>query len=71
MYYFISVVGALVLSDLQLNWRKSICKHLGLCYKAYMSKYKEAADSENQRIVDFCYRLNEFIESFDELAKAS
>lgn len=71
VYYFISVVGGLIQSDLQLNWRKSICKHLGLSYKAYNSKYKEAADSENQRTVDFRYRLNEFIESFDELAKAS
>lgn len=71
VYYFISVVGGLVQSDLQLNWRKSICKHLGLSYKAYNSKYKEAADSENQRTVDFRDRLNEFIESFDELAKAS
>ena len=71
VYYFISVVGGLIQSDLQLNWRKSICKHLGLSYKAYNSKYKEAADSENQRTVDFRDRLNEFIESFDELAKAS
>ena len=71
VYYFISVVGGLVQSDLQLNWRKSICKHLGLSYKAYNSKYKEAADSENPRTVDFRERLEEFIESFDELAKAS
>lgn len=71
VYYFIIVVGGLIQSDLQLNWRKSICKHLGLSYKAYNSKYKEAADSENQRTVDFRDRLNEFIESFDELAKAS
>lgn len=71
VYYFISVVGNLVQSDLQLNWRKSICKHLGLSYKAYNSKYKEAADSENPRTVDFRERLEEFIESFDELAKAS
>ena len=71
VYYFISVVGGLIQSDLQLNWRKSICKHLGLSYKAYNSKYKEAADSENPRTVDFRDRLNEFIESFDELAKAS
>ena len=71
VYYFFSVVGGLIQSDLQLNWRKSICKHLGLSYKAYNSKYKEAADSENQRTVDFRDRLNEFIESFDELAKAS
>ena len=71
VYYFISVVGGLVQSDLQLNWRKSICRHLGLSYKAYNSKYKEAADSENQRTMDFRERLEEFVESFDELAKAS
>lgn len=71
VYYFISTVGNLVQSDLQLNWRKSICRHLGLSYKAYNSKYKEAADSENPRTVDFRERLEEFIESFDELAKAS
>lgn len=71
VYYFISVVGNLVQSDLQLNWRKSICKHLGLSYKAYNSKYKEAVDSENPRTVDFRERLEEFIKSFDELAKAS
>ena len=71
VYYFISVVGGLVQSVLQLNWRKSICKHLGLSYKAYNSKYKEVADSENPRTVDSRERLEKFIESFDGPAKAS
>lgn len=71
VYYFISTVGSLVQTDLQLNWRKSICRHLGLSYKAYNSKYKEAADSENPRTVEFREKIKELIENFDELAKAS
>lgn len=71
VYYFINVVGNLVQTDLQLNWRKSICQHLGLSYKAYNSKYKEAEDSENPRTVEFREKIEEFIENFEELAKAS
>lgn len=71
VYYFINTVGGLVQSDLQLNWRKSICRHLGLSYKAYNSKYKEAADSENPRTVAFREKIDELIENFDVLAKAS
>lgn len=71
VYYFINTVGSLVQSDLQHNWRKSICQHLGLSYKAYNSKYKEAADSENPRTVEFREKIEELIENFDELAKAS
>lgn len=71
VYYFISAVGSLVQSDLQLNWRKSICRHLGLSYKAYNSKYKEAADSENPRTVKFREKIDELIENFEELANAS
>lgn len=71
VYYFISMVGSLVQTDLQLNWRKAICQHLGLSYKAYNSKYKEAEDSENPRTVAFRERIEEFVENFDELAKAS
>ena len=71
VYYFINVVGNLVQTDLQLNWRKTICQHLGLSYKAYNSKYKEAEDSENPRTVEFREKIEELIENFDELAKAS
>lgn len=71
VYYFINTVGSLIQSDLQLNWRKCICNHLGLNYKAYNSKYKEAADSENPRTVAFREKIDELIENFDDLAKAS
>ncbi len=71
VYYFINVICNLVQTDLHLNWRKSICKHLGLNYKAYNSKYKEAEDSEHPRTVAFREKVEELIENFDELAKAS
>lgn len=35
------------------------------------SKYKEAEDSENPRTVVFREKIEELIENFDELAKAS
>lgn len=35
------------------------------------SKYKEAEDSENPRTVAFREKIEELIENFDELAKAS
>lgn len=71
VYYFINVVGNLVQADLQLNRRKSICHHLGLSHKTYNSKYKEAEDSENPRTVAFREKIEELIENFDELTKAS
>lgn len=50
---------------------KEYCRHLGLNYKAYNSKYKEAEDSENPRTVAFRENVEEHIENFDELAKTS
>lgn len=44
---------------------------IGECEKAYNSKYKEAADSENPRTVEFPEKIEELIENFDELVKAS
>lgn len=35
------------------------------------SKHKEAEDSENPRTVAFREKIEELIENFDELAKAS
>ena len=55
----------LVQTDLQLNWRMTIWQHLGLSYKAYNSKYKEAEDSENPRTVAFREKIEELIENFD------
>ena len=71
VYYFINVICNLVQTHLHLNWRKTICRHLGLNYKAYNSKYKEAEDSENPRTVAFRENVEERIENFDELAKTS
>lgn len=69
--YFLSEVSNLIRTDLQLNWRKAMCEHLGVSYSTYNSKYTEARDSETKRTVVMREKLEELTERFEELAKAS
>lgn len=70
VYYWINELSLLIRCDLQLNWKKMMCEHLGIPYSTFNSKYTEAKDSKTKRTVEMRDKIKEFSKKFKELATA-